>query len=103
MSSIHKVLTSPSQILMIFGIPVSFDKKNNICKISGLGISQTIFMSPPQIWRKSLDLQSSISDISTLGGQIFIKLVSKCSEKKDLSNDNKHDAFEKIFLGGILV
>jgi len=27
MSNIYKVLTSPSQILMIFGIPVSFDKK----------------------------------------------------------------------------
>jgi len=65
--------------------------KNKICKISGLETPQTTLMAP-QICGKSLDSQTSISSISTPGGQIFIKLVSKCSEKKDLSNDTKHDA-----------
>jgi len=67
-----------------------------------LGDPKTIFMAP-QIWQKLLDLQTSIRDISTLGGQIFIKSESKCSEKKDFLNNTKHDAVWKKFYGGYLV
>jgi len=43
MSNIHKVLISPSQILIIFGIRVSFDKKIRSVKFQAWG---NYFYSP---------------------------------------------------------
>jgi len=66
-------------LLKIFGIPVSFDKKNKICKISGLEAPQT-FYGPPNLeeisWFANFNqwyLHSRWSDLHKIGIKIFRK------------------------------